>query len=174
MERIKLVALILLIPFLLICCSPSGEALDYEAPPFSARFALSLNGINIMGNITAGALTSTPRDVHITFEDPKSLSGISIERKNGIMTTSLDGIVASFDSTRWLAIAELFELRGTVTSAKNTTLGGTNCILADVKAKNEKNYSVYIDKNGFPLRICGKIHGKTFVLDIIQFKQDVR
>ena len=142
MERIKFVALIILLPVLLVSCAHSGMALDYEALPFTARFALSANGINIMGTITAGALTDTPRDVCITFESPESLSGISVERKDSNITTTLDGISLPSESSRWLDIAELFTLGGAVSSAKSESLGGVSCSLVTVTAKNGEKYSV--------------------------------
>lgn len=173
MERLKFAALIMLLPIILISCSRSEAALDYQFSPFTARFALSLSEMNFTGTITAGALTDSPRDVSIHFESPETLSGISVERKDGVVTTSLDDIRTSAQDVRWLAIADLFSLDGTVCSTKNTTLGGTSCILAVLTVKNGEKYSVYIDKSGLPLRISGDMFGKPFVLDILFFRQDV-
>lgn len=174
MERIKLVALFI-IPFLLLSCSSaSGSALDYEALPFTARFSIFINDTNFTGTVAAGAATeNTPRDVRLIFESPKSLSGISVERKNGETLTSFEGITLPTDSSRWLEIAELFSLGGTVASAKSSIVGGTPCTLVTVTAKNGEKYSVYIDKTGLPLRICGELWGKPFTLDVIFFRQDV-
>ncbi len=175
MERIKLALLsFFLIPLLLLAsCAPSGTALYYQTLPFTARFALSTNGINLVGTIFAGSPSDSQGDVCISFEAPDALLGISVEQKSGYITTTLDGVSLTADSARWLAIAELFSLDGVVSSAKSTTLGGTPCSLVTVTAEDDEKYSIYIDKNGFPLRICGNIYGKPFVLDILFFRQDV-
>ena len=173
MERIKFVALTLILTLLLISCAPSGAVLDYQVLPFTARFALSTNGIQLSGILTAGSFTDTPRDVSISFESPDSLSGITVTRKGGKVHTSLDNISVSSDGVRWLAIAELFSLSGAVSSAKATTLGGIECTLVSLTSDKGEKYSVYIDKSGAPLRICGNLFEKPFVLDIISFKQDV-
>lgn len=179
MERIKLVALpfFLLLSLLLTSCAPSGAAvLDYEALPFTTRFSLSMDNVNFTGTLTAGALPDgegIPRDILILFESPDSLCGISVERKDGKIALSLDDLTLFTDSSRWLEIAELFALRGSVSSAKKTTLGGTACTLLEVVAKNGEKYSVYIDSSGLPLRICGRLFEGDVTLDLITFKQDV-
>ena len=173
MERIKIVALIMLLPMLLISCSHGEAALDYQELPFTARFAFSFNEICFSGTIRAAELADSPRDVSISFESPENLAGISVERKEGKVTTSLGDISTFSEDTRWLALADLFSIDGTVSSTKKIMLGGTSCILATVATNDGEKYSIYIDKNGFPLRICGNVFGKSFVLDILFFRQDV-
>ena len=93
------------------------------------------------------------RDATVRFMEPKSVSGLTVTRKNGTVEATLGGtVMKDLDCTPLLYVTELFSTGGSVTLAEVAELDGEKVTELNV-TNGEEVYTVFVTSDGLPRRI---------------------
>lgn len=166
----KIFFIFALLPVLLFCsCSITKGSLEYQNFAANAEITIKTDNNTVRANISLGAPNpdSSPRDAKITFSSPDSLSGIVVARKGGEVFLSIGSLTLPAENHGFIGIADLFSIKGTLSSAELCTLDGkkaTHITITDTDAV----YDVYISENDLPLRIVKDC----ITVDVVWFERE--
>lgn len=93
-------------------CAPNDENLtDYAARGFAASVSFARGGVNYAARVVAGEPRRVEegivRDLELSFTAPKSMAGIRVTRRGGVMTSVCGDVELEGDVGGWLELAEL-------------------------------------------------------------------
>ncbi len=148
----------LILAVLLVSCTENSRSLDYQDVPFAAGIAVSIDEINATATLImqpapdeTGKLV---RNFTLSFSEPSSLCGITVERKGGEAYVRLNGLaLEATDIFPWQNLISLFSIDGTPRDITLCELGGARANRLNVTDPSGNDYIIYLSEVGEPLRI---------------------
>lgn len=151
----KKILSILLCSLLLLCGCGKSSLPDARNNAFSAEIVWITNASQFRATAEVSVSTSedTPRDVTLSFHEPKALKGLILTRKNGEISLSfLNLSVENFPAEELLRPIELLLYEGKITASGECEIEGNRYITAKIENEKEKeSYELYLDPDtGIP------------------------
>ena len=170
----RVLPLFLLCAVLLCACAVEGEArLGYRERAFSCRLEGVLDGVAFDATLSVGAPVDVgARDFTLGFSAPGSLAGIVLERREGRLLATCDGL--SLEGERfvgWAQIAELFCLEGEICEMGVTTLNGQEMNFVAMTCEAGRIRVLLDDGQSYPCRMEGELSGHSLSVAVVQYQE---
>ena len=170
----RVLPLFLLCAVLLCACAVEEEArLGYRERAFSCRLEGVLDGVAFDATLSVGApVDGRTRDFTLCFSSPNGLAGIVLERREGHLLATCDGL--SLEGERfvgWVQIAELFCLEGEICEMGVTTLKGREVNFVSMACESGRVRVLLEAEQSHPCRMEGELRGHSLSVAVVQYQE---